>query len=62
MAGQPRADEREDQGDVALVCRAEQGDQLALEELVRRHQAWVYSLAQRMVGGPTRPRTPPRRS
>jgi RNA polymerase sigma factor (sigma-70 family) len=23
-----------------------------LEELVRRHQAWIYGLAQRMVGGP----------
>jgi len=46
------AGEAEDQGDADLVSRAQQGDQLALEELVRRHQAWIFGLAQRMVGGP----------
>ncbi len=52
MAGPPRADDREDHGEVTLVSQAQQGDQLALEELIRCHQAWIFSLAQRMVGGP----------
>jgi RNA polymerase sigma factor (sigma-70 family) len=52
MAGPPRADDREDQGDNTLVSQAQQGNQLALEELIRCHQAWIFSLAQRMVGGP----------
>ena len=52
MADTPHVDEKTDGRDDDLVAQAQQGDRLALEELVRRHQAWVYGLAQRMLGGP----------
>jgi len=35
--------------DESLVTLAQQGDMAALDELVRRHQAWVFNLALRMV-------------
>ncbi len=35
--------------DTALVTLAQQGDMAALDALVRRHQAWVFNLALRMV-------------
>lgn len=40
-----------DEEDGALATRAGQGDTAALEELVRRHQRWVFNLALRMTGG-----------
>src|SRR5277367_6457640 len=36
----------------ALVTRARSGDRKALEELVRRHQPWVYNIALRMLFHP----------
>jgi RNA polymerase sigma factor (sigma-70 family) len=39
----------DDARDAALVTRAQQGDQSALEELVRRHQPWLLHIAQRML-------------
>src|SRR2546426_11000065 len=39
----------EDQADVA---RARGGDRDALEELVRRHQPWIYNIAVRMLAHP----------
>lgn len=42
----PLADnDRTDQDDGALVARAQEGDRQALEDLVRRHQAWIYNIA-----------------
>ena len=41
--------EHEDQ---ILVMRARSGDREALEDLVRRHQAWVYNIAIRMLYHP----------
>lgn len=38
--------------DVALVAQAVDGDRTALEQLVLRHQAWVYNIAVRMVFQP----------
>ena len=38
--------------DVDLVRRATSGDRTALEELVLRHQAWIYNIAVRMVFQP----------
>ena len=41
-----------DTKDQELVESAQQGDREALEELILRHQAWVYNIALRMVGHP----------
>jgi DNA-directed RNA polymerase specialized sigma24 family protein len=41
-----------DAADGELVAQAQEGSRDALEELVRRHQAWVYNVARRMVGNP----------
>ena len=41
-----------DPDDVALVEQARGGSRDALEQLVRRHQAWVYNVAVRMVFHP----------
>ncbi len=38
--------------DAALVDRAQEGEKVALEELVRKHQEWIYNIALRMVGNP----------
>src|SRR5690349_15600398 len=41
-----------DAEDVALVERASGGDKEALDALIRRHQAWIYNVAVRMVWEP----------
>src|SRR4029450_2986735 len=41
-----------DPEDRALVLRAKSGDAGALEELVVRHQAWIYNIAVRMLYHP----------
>ncbi len=38
--------------DSQLVLRAQGGDRRALEDLVRRHQSWIYNTALRMVFTP----------
>ena len=38
--------------DAELVEQAKNGDRAALEKLVRRHQAWIYNIAVRMVFRP----------
>ena len=38
--------------DRALVVRIQAGDREALEDLVRRHQAWIYNIAIRMLYHP----------
>ena len=38
-----------DPEDHALVLRARSGDRKALEELIQRHQGWIYNIALRMV-------------
>jgi hypothetical protein len=42
------ADSRDDE----LVAVAQQGNRVALEKLVPRHQAWIYNIAIRMVFHP----------
>src|ERR1051326_2230750 len=37
-----------DPEDRILVARARSGDRAGLEELVRRHQGWIYNIAIRM--------------
>src|SRR6185436_19154952 len=41
-----------DSTDTELVTRAKNGDRTALEQLVLRHQAWIYNIAVRMVFQP----------
>jgi RNA polymerase sigma factor (sigma-70 family) len=41
-----------DATDVDLVEQAKNGDRVALEKLVLRHQAWIYNIAVRMVFQP----------
>ncbi len=41
-----------DTKDSELVASAQQGDRSAMEELILRHQAWIYNIAWRMVGSP----------
>ena len=38
--------------DTHLVEQAKNGDRVALEKLVLRHQAWIYNIAVRMVFQP----------
>jgi RNA polymerase sigma factor (sigma-70 family) len=38
--------------DAEFVEQAQQGNRAALEKLVRRHQAWIYNIAVRMVFQP----------
>ena len=38
-----------DPEDAILVARAHSGDRASLEELVRRHQRWIYNIAIRMT-------------
>ena len=39
-----------DESDGALVTRAQRGDRLAFDELMRRHQQGVFALSYRMLG------------
>jgi RNA polymerase sigma factor (sigma-70 family) len=41
-----------DPGDHVLVMRARTGDREALEELIQRHQGWIYNIAVRMLYHP----------
>src|SRR6478736_10151435 len=43
---------RADPEDCRLVARARAGEGDALEDLVRRHQAWIYNIAVRMLYHP----------
>ena len=53
MNPNPFADVAEGEGrDQELVQLAKSGSQAALEELVARHQSWIYNLALRMVHHP----------
>jgi RNA polymerase sigma factor (sigma-70 family) len=38
--------------DDGLVAQAMQGNRKAIEQLIRRHQKWVFNIALRMVGEP----------
>src|ERR1700731_313021 len=40
------------QEDENLVLRARAGDRKALEDLIERHQAWIYNIALRMLFHP----------
>src|SRR6185369_960028 len=51
-----------DAEDCALVVRAKGGNRDALEDIVRRHQAWIHNIALRMLYHPRMPRTPRKRS
>jgi RNA polymerase sigma factor (sigma-70 family) len=41
-----------DYDDQSLVIRARSGDRKALEDLVQRHQGWIYNIAVRMLFHP----------
>ncbi|GHO99225.1 hypothetical protein KSF_092730 [Reticulibacter mediterranei] len=36
--------------DEELVTKAQNGDWQSFEELIRRHQTWIFNIAVRMVG------------
>jgi RNA polymerase sigma factor (sigma-70 family) len=42
----------DDSDDVRLVWQANSGDRDSLEQLIFRHQAWIYNIALRMVFNP----------
>ena len=48
----PLADNSPDHEDQSLVLRARSGDRQALEDLVQRHQTWLYNIAVRMLHHP----------
>jgi RNA polymerase sigma factor (sigma-70 family) len=48
----PLAENFPDHEDQNLVLRARAGDRLALEDLVQRHQTWIYNIAVRMLHHP----------
>jgi len=48
----PLADDFPDHEDQNLVLRARSGDHQALEDLVQRHQSWIYNIAVRMLHHP----------
>src|ERR1700747_3005490 len=48
----PLADHSPDHEDQELMLRARSGDRQALEDLIERHQAWIYNIAVRMVYHP----------
>ena len=48
----PLADNSPNHEDQSLVLRARSGDRQALEDLVHRHQAWIYNIAVRMLHHP----------
>src|ERR1700693_4539999 len=41
-----------DQEDQSLAMRACAGDRKALEDLIQRHQGWIYNIALRMLFHP----------
>src|SRR5437016_10534923 len=41
-----------DETDLSLIRRAKEGERGPLEELVRRHQPWIYNIAVRMLAHP----------
>jgi len=45
----PLADDTAEDADRELVRRAQTGDRQAMEELVTRHQPWIYNIAIRML-------------
>src|SRR6202140_1045943 len=48
----PLADDSPDHEDQKLVLLARSGDRKALEDLVQRHQTWIYNIAIRMLHHP----------
>jgi RNA polymerase sigma factor (sigma-70 family) len=48
----PLADNSADHEDENLALRARSGDRKALEELIQRHQGWIYNIAVRMLYHP----------
>lgn len=48
----PLADSTPDHEDQSLVLRARSGNRQALEDLVQRHQSWIYNIAVRMLYHP----------
>lgn len=52
MSNPFRESSDEGHADADLVKQAREGDRVALEQLVLRHQAWIYNIAVRMVFHP----------
>ncbi|HWQ91793.1 MAG TPA: RNA polymerase sigma factor, partial [Clostridia bacterium] len=45
----PFSDDKVEDADHELVTRAQAGDRQALEELITRHEPWIYNLAVRIL-------------
>src|SRR5690348_8562397 len=52
MRSTPLTDTDADAQDSILVSQAQSGNRAALEELVQRHQRWIYNIVLRMVYDP----------
>lgn len=52
QAAFPLTANRDEEDDLDLVRAAGSGDAMALDQLVRRHQSWIYNLALRFLLNP----------
>src|SRR4029077_3156760 len=52
MTATPSADDEPSNIDADLVAAAQAGSRDALEQLVARHQSWIYNIAVRMIYDP----------
>jgi hypothetical protein len=57
----PLADSSPDHEDQNLALRARSGNRQALEDVVQRHQTWIYNIVVRMLHHPQDAEDAPRK-